>query len=88
MEKVVTLIGFNDEKLVGEPFQNMVRQHVEILLSTKKRTDELFVNWGLFSGSGEDDPDPMKRSFGEERLKETQEFEFQDLATLARIRLL
>lgn len=86
MEKPVTLIAFNDEKLLGEPFQNMIRQHVEILLDTKRRGDMLFVGWGLFSGK-EDDPDPMKRRLGEEHLKGTQELEFRDLAEGRGIRM-
>jgi hypothetical protein len=86
MKKPVVLIAFNDEKLVGEPFLNMVRQHAEILLDTKKLGDMLFVGWGLFSGK-EDDPDPMKRSFGEERFKGTEGLEFKDLALARGIRM-
>ena len=87
MEKIVTLIAFNDEKLVGKPFFDVVLQHVEILLSTKKRGDMLFVGWGLYVGKNEDDPNPMRRSFGEERLKGNQELEFQDLAEARGIRM-
>ena len=85
MEKPVTLIAFNDEKLVGEPFLDMVRQHVEILLDTKKRGDELFVGWGLYVGKGEDDLNPMRRIFGEEQVKGAEEF--RDLAVARGIRM-